>query len=100
DGGEELPGQIAAGLLLAQRRLGLLVGVEDRRGDAGLRVGGGALLVRSAARGRVGAVERRQVRVVGRVAGRAVVGGLLGRGRAVGGGLSALVVDRHARSLG
>src|SRR5690606_18101270 len=36
DGGEELPGQIAGGLLLPQRRLGLLVGVEHGRRYAGL----------------------------------------------------------------
>jgi hypothetical protein len=41
DGREELPGQVAAGLGVAQRGLGLLVGVEDGRGDARLRGAGG-----------------------------------------------------------
>jgi membrane-bound lytic murein transglycosylase B len=100
DGGEQLPGQVAAGLGLAQRGLGLLVGVEDGRGNARLRRarGGGA---GAGGRRRVGTLERRQVRVVGRVAGRAgAVGGLLGRGRGVRAGLSALAVDRHPWSLG
>jgi len=55
DGGEELPGQVAAGLRLGEFGLGLLVGVEDGRGDARL---GLALRDRGAyggGRGRAGA---------------------------------------------
>ena len=104
DGREELPGQVAAGLGRAQRRLGLLVGVEDGRGYAGLRLTDrdrrayGRRLRR--ARTGVRAVQRRKVRVVRRVAGRAAAGRRLGRWLGVTGGLSALVVDRRPGSLG
>lgn len=106
DGREELPGQVALGLGRAQRRLGLLVGVEDGRGDADLGLAArhrrtdGRRLRR--ARTGVRAVQGRKVRVVRRVAGRAraVVGRRVGRGLGVTGGPSALVVDHHPRSLG
>ena len=92
DGGEELPGQVAAGLGFAQRGLGLLVGVEDGRGYArlGLARAGRAFRRPSGRRGR--AVERRQVGVVRRVAGGAVVG--VGSDDGLGAGvLSALAVS-------
>jgi hypothetical protein len=92
DGGEELPGQVAAGLGLGEFGLGLLVGVEDGRGDAGLGLAhrdrgpyGRRLAV---ARARVGAAQGREVRVVRRVSGGAVVGAPVGRRLAGGGGLS------------
>lgn len=100
DGGEQLPGQIAAGLGPLEFGRGLLVGIEDGRGYARLgldRRDGGGAVGRRGARG----VQRRQVRVVRRVAGRAAVtGGRVGRGLSVGGGGSAVVVDRGPRGLG